>query len=221
MNALPAREGYRLWAPRYNAETAVSHLEARLVAEFVAPTEDRALLDVGCGTARRLSQANASIAVGIDLAPEMLARSQGKNTLAAADALALPLRDGWFDVVWCRLVIGHVRDCTAAYAELARVCRSGGAVIVTDFHADAFAAGHRRTFRDASGTLVEVEHHVHLPGAQVAAADQAGLTLLAQREGAVGPEVREFFANANRLDAYQAQLGLNVVLALSFQKSAA
>lgn len=221
MSALSARDGYRLWAPRYNAETAVSHLEEILVTGFNVPTDDRVLLDVGCGTGRRLSHANASVAVGIDLSPEMLARAIGTRTVAAADVLALPLRDGWFDVIWCRLVLGHMRDVAAAYAELSRVCRPGGAVIVTDFHATAIKAGHRRTFRDPSGAIVEVEHHVYVPATHVAAAQAVGLELLAQREGAIGPDVREFFAKVNRLDAYQAQIGLPVVLALSFQKSAA
>ena len=221
MNALSARDGYRLWAPHYHAETAISHLEERLVGAMGVPTEGRALLDVGCGTGRRLSNSDASVAVGIDLSPEMLARARGTKTIAAADALALPLRSEWFDVAWCRLVVGHMRDLAGAYAELARVSVPGGDVIVTDFHPSAFAAGHRRTFRDATGATVEIEHHVHTVESQIGAARAAGLELVTQREGAVGAEVREFFAKANRLDAYAAQLGLPLVIAWSFRKRAA
>jgi len=105
-----------------------------------------------------------------------------------------------------------------AYAELGRVCRPGGTVLVTDFHADAVAAGHRRTFRDAAGTVREVEHHIHPPEAQVAMAAAAGLTLVEQLEGRVGPEMRPFYERADRLAAYDEQVGLRVVLALAFRR---
>ncbi|HEU4630441.1 MAG TPA: class I SAM-dependent methyltransferase [Gemmatimonadaceae bacterium] len=223
MVALPAREGYRLWAPHYAAETAISFLEDRLVARLRLPVAGRSLLDVGCGSARRLAAARvagAAPAVGVDLTPEMLARALEPQLLAAADVRALPFAAATFDVVWCRLVIGHLAEPTLAYAELGRVCRPGGTVVVTDFHPDAAAAGHRRTFRDATGVVREVEHHVHAPTRHAAAARAAGLAPVARRDGAVGPAVRAFYEAAERLDAYEAQRGLRVVLALAYRRTA-
>jgi malonyl-CoA O-methyltransferase len=221
---LPPREAYRLWAPRYAAETVVSRLEETLVAALAVPTAGRALLDVGCGTARRLAAAGARLGVGVDLTPEMLplAGADAACVVGAADVRALPFAAGAFDVVWCRLVVGHVRELDDAYAELARVCRPGGAVVVTDFHPAAVAAGHARSFRDPrSGAERTIEHHVHQPEAQAAAAARAGLAGAAQREGAVGPAVRDFYAAAGRLAAYEAQRGLPVVVALAFRKEGA
>jgi malonyl-CoA O-methyltransferase len=176
---------------------------------------------VGCGTARRLRDAGARLAVGVDLVPEMLARAPADTLRAVGDVRALPFPDGAFDVVWCRLVIGHVRELDPAYRELARVCRGGGAVVVTDLRAEAVAAGHRRTFRDEGGTVHEVEHHVHPVDSQVAAAGRAGLALAARRGGAVGAGVQRFYAEARRLEAYEAQLGLPLVVALAFRKGVA
>jgi malonyl-CoA O-methyltransferase len=218
VSVLAAREGYRLWAPSYQAETAVSHLDDLLVARLTPPLAGLSLLDAGCGTARRLRRAGAALAVGADLTPEMLAASGDPAGLAAADVRSLPFASASFDVVWCRLVIGHLPRTDAAYAELARVCRRGGTVIVTDFHADAVAAGHRRTFRDPSGATREVEHHVHPPQAQAAAAADAGLHLTAREDGEVGPELRHFYAAAGRLAAYEEQRGLRIVLALAFRR---
>lgn len=219
MTVLAAREGYRLWAPGYERETAVSFLEDTLVAAMTPPLGGRRLLDAGCGTGRRLRprRADAALAVGVDLTPEMLAAG-GEQGVAAADLRALPFPSASFDVVWCRLVIGHLADAAAAYAELGRVCRPGGTVLVTDFHAHAVAAGHRRTFRDAAGTVREVEHHVHPGDAQVAMGAAAGLGLIEQREGRVGPEMRPFYEQANRLATYEEQVGLRVVLALAFRR---
>ncbi len=219
MSALPAREAYRLWAPTYASETAVSFLENRLVEELGPSAAGRRLLDAGCGIARRLASAPAALAVGVDLTPEMLAHASGAPNVAAASVTSLPFGDGEFDLVWCRLVLGHLSGISDAYREVARVCAPGGSVIVTDFHAEAVAAGHRRTFRDTQGDVREVEHHVHLADDHVRTAGEAGLALVDHRTGLVGPAVRQFYATAGRLDAYQSQLGLPIVLALAFRKS--
>jgi malonyl-CoA O-methyltransferase len=218
VTALSPREAYRLWAPRYEAETAVSFLEDRVVRALRVPVVGRRLVDVGCGTGRRLRRAGAAFAIGIDLTPEML--DPHTMSLAAADVRALPLATASFDVVWCRLVLGHVRELAAAYTELARICRPGGRVIVTDFHPDAVAAGHRRTFRDDRGTVYEIDHVVHSRETQEAVAASRGLGLVTMREGVVGAPVKSFYTRAGRLAAYRQQRGLKLVLALTFQRGA-
>lgn len=219
MTGLSVRDCYRLWAPDYEAETAISYLENRLVAAMRVPVANRNLLDVGCGTRRRLREARATLAVGVDLTPEMLACPEGGGAVAAADVRALPFDVASFDVVWCRLVIGHVRELAAAYAELSRVCRPGGTVVVTDFHPDAVAVGHRRTFRDADGTVREIEHYVHVPRDHETVAAAVGLRLSTRRHGEVGPLVRPFYERAHKLSAYTEQRGLRIVLALAFRRA--
>ncbi|MEP6491280.1 MAG: methyltransferase domain-containing protein [bacterium] len=218
MRALTPRTGYRLWAPHYETETAVSYLEDRTVAELSVPTAGCRLLDVGCGTGRRLHAAGAAFAVGIDLTAEMLRRARDTDLVAAADARALPFASESFDVVWCRLVIGHVSDIDAAYAELARVCRPDGAVVVSDFSPDAIAVGHRRTFRDRAGVVREVQHFVHSRDTQVSVANRVGLELEMRRAGVVGPGIKRFYDEAGRLPAYEAQVGLPIVVAQSWRK---
>jgi malonyl-CoA O-methyltransferase len=220
VSVLSAREGYRLWAPTYERETAISFLENGIVGQMTPPLARLRLLDAGCGTGRRLREAGAALAVGADLSPEMLSATRGAG-VAAADLRALPFASASFDVVWCRLAIGHLEGFAAGYAELGRVCRPGGTVIVTDFHADAVAAGHRRTFRAADGQVREVEHHVHPANAQIDAAARAGLTLRERRHGRVGPELQPFYERAGRAAAYRQQRGLAVVLALAFTRAPA
>jgi len=218
MKVLTPHTGYRLWAPHYETETAVSYLEDRTVAELSIPTAGCRLLDAGCGTGRRLHAAGAAFGVGIDLTTEMLRRALDTDFVATADVCALPFAASVFDVVWCRLVIGHVRNIEAAYAEFARVCRSGGAVVVSDVSPDAIAVGHRRTFRDDTGVVHEVEHFVHSREAHIEAANAAGLELEQRRAGVIGPSIKRFYDEAGRLPAYEAQAGLPIVVALSWRK---
>jgi malonyl-CoA O-methyltransferase len=223
MPALSARDGYRRWAPIYARETAISLLEDQLVAPISPPLADKRLLDVGCGVGRRLIDCGAAEAVGIDLSPEMLDAGIGRGAVMpgvrtlVGDVRHLPFPDRYFDVVWCRLVLGHLPAIDRAYAELARVTAPGGMILVSDFHAEAHAAGHRRTFRDDEG-VHEVEHHVHDLSAHAGAARAVGLVPVATREAVIGPAVQPLYEAAGRGALYREHLDLPVVLALAFRR---
>lgn len=215
MSALSPREAYRLWAPTYANETAISFLDEELVTALSPTPTGKRLLDAGCGTGRRLGRCNAAFAAGIDLSPEMLAAG-GIANAAAADVRALPFGNASFDIVWCRLVLGHLADPLSAYRELARVCTPCGSLLVTDFHADAVAAGHRRTFRDRTGAQYEIEHHVH---DHSYLASSVGFSLMDELEGSIGPSVESFYIQAGRRDGYARDKGLAVVSAFLFQRT--
>ncbi|HEX7049396.1 MAG TPA: class I SAM-dependent methyltransferase [Longimicrobiales bacterium] len=219
---LSAAEAYPLWAEHYDRETAVSSLENAAVEALTPRLAGRALLDAGCGTGRRLLHAaGAARVVGADLVPAMLLAGR-RNALAGVPAVGtdfrmLPFAAAVFDVIWCRLAIGHVAEIGPVYREFARVAKPGACLIITDFHPDAARAGHQRTFRDATGRLHAIEHYIHLPSDHERAARDAGLTLEIRRDCAVGPAIRSFYERAGKLAAYEAQRGLPLVLALGFR----
>lgn len=231
---LPPREAYRLWAATYGRETAVSALEDRAVRELTPPLAGKSLLDAGCGTGRRLPSpgpGGPSRVVGVDLVPEMLLaarrdapRPRGARgtralpLLAAADARALPFPDASFDVVWCRLVLGHLPRLEPAYRELTRVSRPDAHVVVTDFHPEPARAGQARSFRDAAGHVHAIQHHVHLVADHERAAAAVGLRPAARRDLAIGPEVRRFYEEARMLEQYERHRGVPFVLALAFRR---
>lgn len=221
MTTLPAGEAYRRWAPSYEQENPVTVLDCELVDRLSPSPRGLRLLDVGCGTGRRLVATGAASTVGVEPCAEMLLTGRQTHAfgpevrLIEGDARALPLADGTFDLVWCRLVIGHLAECETAYHEVARVAVPGGHVVVTDFHAAAYSAGMRRTFRDG-GELIEAAHFVHDAEVQIAAAAAAGLTLLDRAEAAAGATVRRFFEAAGRLDLYERQSEVPLVSAFLF-----
>jgi SAM-dependent methyltransferase len=51
--------------------------------------------------------------------------------VAQADVAGLPFTDGFFDVVICSEVLEHIEDNRAAVAELLRVLKQGGDLVVT------------------------------------------------------------------------------------------
>jgi malonyl-CoA O-methyltransferase len=167
--------------------------------------------------------ASAASATGVEPSREMIAAGAVNRlgraglTVLQGDAAALPVPADAFDVAWCRLVLGHVRDLAAPYAEMARALVAGGNLIVSDFHPAAHARGHRRTFRGEAG-VAEIESYPHAIADHILAAEDAGLVLLDGAEAAVGPTVRHLYAEAGRLALYDAELGLPLVFALKFER---
>ena len=92
------------------------------------------LLDAGCGSGfNLLALAPLGRAVGIDLAPEAIAFCRMRGVRAVrASLLALPFPDSAFDAVTSFDVLYHawVTDDRGAVAEMARVLRPGGLLLV-------------------------------------------------------------------------------------------
>ena len=219
MRMLDVSEGYRIWAPAYSEETAISFLEDGLVRQMTPPLKGVRLLDAGCGTGRRLHGTCAAFAVGLEPSREMIAagRADKDIQIVTGDVRDMPFASRSFDVVWCRLVLGHLPAIDQAYRELARVAEHGATLIVTDFHPAAVAAGHCRSFR-VGGEILQLEHYVHADEDHIEAAQEAGFTIDEIRDAAIGNDVRPFYQSAQKLDVYPDHLGLPVVLALSFRR---
>jgi ubiquinone/menaquinone biosynthesis C-methylase UbiE len=120
-------------------DARAAELEAK-VARFVAPSGDERALDSGTG-AGALAFALAPHVrevVAVDLVPELL--EQGRRRGAAfpnvefvqGDATKLPFDTGSFDLVGSLRTLHHIARPELVVAELVRVTRAGGRVLVID-----------------------------------------------------------------------------------------
>jgi ubiquinone/menaquinone biosynthesis C-methylase UbiE len=95
-----------------------------------------AFLDAGCGDGRYLAALAAELPerrAGCDISERILetAAARVDADLRQANLEALPFDDGEFDLVLCTQVIEHVLDADLAVAELARVLRPDGALVIS------------------------------------------------------------------------------------------
>lgn len=136
MRAMDPSDYYDAFSVHYDARRSVGYhaliddLEAELVARY-APAGR--VLEAGCGTGQilaRLGRAGVR-AVGVDLSSGMLRQARSRaRALVRGDLTALPFGDGQFDAVCCFKVLAHVPDIGRAMAELGRLVRPGGFLIV-------------------------------------------------------------------------------------------
>jgi SAM-dependent methyltransferase len=95
--------------------------------------QDARILDVGCGIGtyvRRFRQYSDDVH-GIEVEPKRVAEASAElPNIVAARSEALPYPDDHFDLVFSNEVIEHVDDDRATAAEMARVTRPGGTIVV-------------------------------------------------------------------------------------------
>jgi DNA gyrase subunit B len=108
-------------------------LDGLLLARAQPRATDR-VLDVACGTGlvSRLFHGRVARVVGVDVTPEMSARSRAYlDELVIAPAEAMPFESDSFDVVVCRQGIQFM-TLPDAVREMARVTRPGGRIVLVN-----------------------------------------------------------------------------------------
>lgn len=108
-----------------------------VAAEFASLPQGALVADVGCGPGRYLRQISQwrpdLRLVGIDPRPDWPSQVKAAQ-LREGELLALPATDGEFDGVLAVEALEHALLPERAVAELARVTRSGGRILIVDKH---------------------------------------------------------------------------------------
>jgi ubiquinone/menaquinone biosynthesis C-methylase UbiE len=126
----------------YNTVTLPFRGVRKKVAALVPPGPQVKVLDVATGTAGQAFAfaRQGNTVTGLDLSPDMLAVARAGNgypnvTLAEGDAAALPYEDAGFDVTHVSFALHDMPPSmrSRVLAEMRRVTRPGGNVIVVDY----------------------------------------------------------------------------------------
>ena len=181
------RGGYDRWSAVYDHDAnPLQALEEPRVREALGDPRGRDVLDLGCGTGRHtawLVEAGART-TAVDFSAGML--EQARERVATGDVRfvthdlhePLPFADTSFDAVVSGLVLEHLRDLHAFFAEAHRVLRPAGRAVVSAMHPAMFLRGSQARFTDpVSGEVVMPGSLPHRIGEIVMAAVGAGFTL--------------------------------------------
>ena len=135
-------EAYARWAPIYDLAFTTVMAPGRRAAVAAAQRFGGKVLDVGVGTGLELPMFGDGVElVGVDLSEPMLRRAQERvardglnqvSGLCVMDATRLAFADGAFDATVAPFVLTVVPDPHATLAELARVTRAGGEIVLVN-----------------------------------------------------------------------------------------
>ena len=145
-------------------------------------------LDLACGSGRylcHLRRRHPERLAGLDMSAAMLAQARLPG-LAQADLLALPCASESVDLITCGLAVGHLPDLRSVILEMGRVLRPGGLAIYSDLHPAATRAGWKRTFTVDHGPTFRLEQYLHELPDHIRTCRQAGLSVTAVLEPALG-----------------------------------
>jgi SAM-dependent methyltransferase len=189
------RESFARQVPLFSGPSSpFAHRPSGSLAWIAPLRDDMVVLDVACGAAHAADPVAPHVrqVVGIDLTRELLAvgalrlHDAGIDNvlLQEGNAESLPFVAGSFDVVFCRSSLHHFGDPVRAVAEMRRVCRPGGRVVLVDLIApaaevrDRFDHVHRLLDPSHVRTFLEVELADLLGGVDALTyADTAGFRL--------------------------------------------
>jgi ubiquinone/menaquinone biosynthesis C-methylase UbiE len=135
---MTVQEAYAQWAPSYDDPgNALLEVEEPVVREILAALPVGVALDAACGTGRHgayLAELGHRV-IGVDATPEMLEVARAKiptGEFHEGDLSRLPIPDDSVDVVACGIAASHVPELGPVFAELARVLRPGGHLVLSD-----------------------------------------------------------------------------------------
>jgi len=132
---------YEQMAPRYDKDIRFwEKVQFGGGRQWVAARVQGQVLEVAVGTGLNLPLYPPTVTLsGVELSPAMLALARQRATehdlnvdLREGDAQALPFDDASFDTTVCTLSLCTIPDPAAAIAEMRRVLRPGGLMLLLD-----------------------------------------------------------------------------------------
>ncbi|WP_433292930.1 methyltransferase domain-containing protein [Actinoplanes sp. CA-030573] len=183
VGTVDTKAGYRIWSRTYDRPgNGLFPIEEPFVHEIVDAIPPGVALDAACGTGRHTAYlaGRGHRVIGVDSSPDMLAHARERVPGAEfheAPLDALPLPDEHVDLAVCALALAHLPDLRPAFAELARVLRPGGSLVVTDIHHEIVLLGSVPHVRTDAGEPRLIPSYRHRASDYLGAALPAGLEL--------------------------------------------
>jgi malonyl-CoA O-methyltransferase len=178
-------DAYSHWSATYDTDRNLTRdLDQAVTQRLLAGQRYPVILELGCGTGKNtrfLSQIGERL-YAFDFSDGMIAQANvkvpdGSVQFAVADLTQpWPVADGCATLSVCNLVLEHISDLAAVFAEAYRVLGQGGRFFVCELHPFRQYQGKKARFvRD--GQTIEIPAYVHHFSDFLTAATRTGFHL--------------------------------------------
>lgn len=125
------------WVSEIVADPAYESVVTPLLLDVLMPKPAKTYLDLGSGEGRvmRAVAGRGSAVHGVELNPQLARLSSGAGPTMVGELPGLAfVADDSYDGAYCVLVLEHLKDHRALFAEIARVVRPGGVLALVANH---------------------------------------------------------------------------------------
>lgn len=190
------------------------------------PLQGKTVADVGCGTGRNwplILSAHPAKLSGYDVSAGMLQKLHRKfpeaNTYQIADHTLPGAEDASVDLVVSTLALAHFSSLEETFEEWNRILKTGGDVVLTDYHPEALQHGATVTFMHGN-TSVAIQHHIYSLETIKLLARFCGWAEINFTEYKIDEAVKHYYEQQHALRIYEKFRGKPIIYGIHFRKSA-
>ncbi|WPU91339.1 class I SAM-dependent methyltransferase [Mucilaginibacter sabulilitoris] len=221
-------EAYDLWSAEYDMQpdNLMLHLDGKLFSNLISQVDvkGKQVADIGCGTGRHwpliFSKEPADL-TGFDVSGGMLEKLKQKypaaHTRLITNNLYSDISDSAYDIIISTLTVAHIEDIEEAMQAWSRLLKSGGEIIITDFHPHTLAFGGKRTFK-YNNAVMAVRNYVHPIYTIKEILLKNNFLLLKQEEVKIDESMKPFYAKQNAMHVYEKYKDFPVIYGIHLKK---
>lgn len=135
--------GYDYWSSTYDTDYNITRdLDAAVTGRVLADFMFDSVIDFGCGTGKNIPffSSRATTVLGIDFSKGMINKARDSIRLPNVSFLECDIAQSWpvsdasQDLISCNLVLQHVQNLNAVFAEAMRTLKPGALFFINELH---------------------------------------------------------------------------------------
>jgi ubiquinone/menaquinone biosynthesis C-methylase UbiE len=184
------QDAYTRWSDTYDSDRNLTRdLDHRATQAALAGLCYQNIMELGCGTGKNTAFLTAigRKILALDFSPGMLRHAKAKIDsdhvfFAVADLTKpWPCKDESFELIVCNLVLEHIEDLDAVFAQVYRALKAGGRFFLSELHPFRQYKGTKANFR-TEHEAVEIHAFTHHLSDFTESARKNGLSLGMMKE---------------------------------------
>ena len=184
------QDAYTRWSDTYDSDRNLTRdLDHQATQHALTGLRYQNIMELGCGTGKNtafLTQVGARI-IAVDFSSGMLRQARSKIRsdsvffVVADITKQWPCKDESFELIVCNLVLEHIEDLDAVFAQVSRSLKTGGQFFLSELHPFRQYKGTKANFL-RENEAIEINAFIHHLSDFTESARANGLSLRMMKE---------------------------------------